>query len=442
MEATRPIFDPAAGYVPLPNDALLDPASGLLNIPVDESVDSALTQHIKGNLNRIDGWIPGSMITIPFDDKLDPSSLTGDSVRLYDVTQVQSSASSLVRVDPSSYYVAFNVGREPAVQPPYTLYVRMKPVPLLPPDFEMGHRYMVVVTNDVKDMQGRRVVGTPAMELLKSQTPLVNSFGRSQTILPDEDAAALEVLRLANAPALAAIGEEIDLATVVAHAGFTIQSNPMPAFNPMLLGYELPKPIGDPSAANSKFGKPWVCFHHPIDGKTVSGHVKLFKRTPALVEVSMQASVGKVMNPDSAEKVLCEQAVIIDAGALEESTTYQVVLTDGIKGLNGAASRQSSIFSLMASPTPLLDSSKTPVGLNSPYIDSTFDALLTTGKDPSSATQEDWDKAYDMLVSDSALGTVEKWRQTYQPWLQDAASALGVERASITVTWVFTTAAP
>jgi hypothetical protein len=80
--------------------------------------------------------------------------------------------------------------------------------------------------------------------------------------------------------------------------------------------------------------------------------------------------------------------------------------------------------------------------LNSPYIDSTFDALLTTGKDPSSATQEDWDKAYDMLVSDSALGTVEKWRQTYQPWLQDAASALGVERASITVTWVFTTAAP
>jgi hypothetical protein len=442
VEATRPIFDPIAGQIPLPNDALIDPTTGLLSVPVDDAVDSDLTKHVKGNLSRINGWIPGSMITIPFDGELDPATLTGDAVRLYDVTGASQSPPTFVRVAPASYFVAFNVGRAPATQSPYTLYVRMKPTPLMPPDYEMGHRYMVVVTSDVKDTSGRPVVGTVAMELLKSRTPLVNEFGRSMTILPDADAAALEMLRQANAPALAVLEAEVDRDSVVAHAGFTIQSNPMPGFNPMVIGQELPKPIGEPSAANSKFGKPWVCFHHPIDPQTVAGNVKLFKRAAGLTEVAASVSVGNVVSPDDATKVLCEQAVVLDAGTLEASTTYQVVLTDGIKGLDGAPSRQSSIFSLMASPTPLFDASTTPPTLNSPFIDSTFDALMTTGKDPATATQEEWDKAYVTLMGDLALGTVEKWRADYQPFLSDAAAAVGVERASITVTWVFTTAAP
>lgn len=441
VEGTRSIFDPVAGQIPLPNDALLNPSTGLLDVPLDPS-DSDLTAQVKSGLRRLNGWIPASMITIPFDGELDPATLNGDTVRLYDVTGATASPPTFERIDPEKYYVAFNVGRSPATSPPYTLFVRMKPVGLMSPDYEMGHRYMVVVTNGAKDPSGAPAIGSVVMELLKSRTPLVNEFGRSQTILPDADAAQLETLRsLAYAPAFAALEGEVDRAAVVAHAAFSIQTNPMPAFNPMPLGNELPKPIGAPSAANDKFKEPWACFHHPIDPQTAPAGAKMFKRGASLTEVSATVSVGKMVDPDAPEKVLCEQAVILNAGVLEPSATYQVVLTEAILGLDGAPSRQGSLFSLVAATSPLLDTSTDPPTLNSPYIDSTFDALLTTGKDPSQATQEDWDKAYATLVSAMALGTVEDWRSRYAPFIDDLV-ALGMPRETITATWVFTTADP
>ena len=430
-EGTSAVFDPVAGVIPLPNNALINAETNLLEVPVANE-DSALTLEVKAGLSMINGWIPGSMITIPFDGELDPSTLNGDSVRLYDVTDT----SSLERISGDDYYVAFNVGPTPATEPPYNVYVRRKPEGLMAPDFEMGHSYLVVVTNAVRDLAGEPVLGTPAMELLKSRTPLADDQGRSNTILPDADAQSLEVLRKSSCSpafdALEAAGEP-NREELIAHAVFRIQTNPMPAFNPMLLGRELPSPIDQLDAADAPIdSKPWACFHHPIDANTADAGVKMYKRGASLSEVSVSVSVGSIED--------CDQAVILDAGDLEPSTTYQVVLTDAILGQDDAPSRQSSLFSLVAKSQPLLDESTDPPSLNSPYIDSTFDALLTTGKDPSTATQEDWDSAYSTLVSAAALGQVETWRQAYQTFIDDAVAA-GTDRDNLTVTWTFTTAA-
>ncbi len=442
VEATRAIFDPVTGQIPLPNDALWNPDTGLLEIP-EEPGDTELTRQIKQGLARINGWIPGSVITIPFDQRLDPSTLDGQSVRLYDVTGATNDPPAFERIDPDSYYVAFNVGRTPAMEPPYLLYVRRKPVGMLPPDFALGHRYLVVVTDDVRDEDGGAVLGTTIMELLKSRTPLLNEFGRSQTILPDADAAELEWLRSASyAPAFDVLEAEADLSRdrVIAHAAFRIQSNPMPAFNPMVIGNELPRPFGDPSATNDAFEAPWACFHHPIDESTASAGAMLFERGGSLTEVSADVRVGPVEDPNTGNE-LCERAVILDAGPLKPSTTYQVVMTDAIVGPDGAPSRQSAIFSLVAKTTPLIDTSTDPPGLNSPYIDSTFDALLTAGKDPTTTGQQDWGEAYATLVGPLALGLVEDTRKEYQAYIENAV-ATGIAREDITVTWVFTTAAP
>lgn len=430
-EGTSAIFNPFTGEIPLPNDALLNPETNQLEVPIAPE-DSELTEQVKQGLSMINGWIPGSMITIPFDGELDTSTLNGDSVRLYDVTN----APAFERISADDYYVAFNVGRDPATEPPYTLYVRRKPEGMLPPDFEMGHSYLVVVTDAVRDVQGRPVLGTPIMELLKSRTPLANEFGRTNTILPDADAQSLERTRkMSYAPAFDALeaGGELNREEVIAHAAFRIQSNPMPAFNPMLLGRELPSPIDALDAADAPTdAKPWVCFHHPIDPQTAAAGAKMYERGASLTEVNVSVSVGSVEN--------CDQAVILDPGGLDPATTYQIVLTDAIVGKDGAPSRQSSIFSLVAKTVPLLDDSTDPPSLNSPFIDSTFDALLTTGADPTTATQEDWDEAYTTLVGPLALGAVETWRKAYQTFIDDAVAA-GTDRDDLTVTWTFTTAA-
>jgi Bacterial virulence factor lipase N-terminal len=433
IEGTSAMFDPTTGVIPLPNNALLDPTTGMLAVPADPS-DSELTQQVKAGLGIINGWIPGSMITIPFDGELDPTTLNEDTVRLYDVTE-----STAVRV--TDYYVAFNVGRTPATAPPYNLFVRRKSVGLGQiPDFELGHRYIVVVTDAIRDVDGQPVLGTTVMELLKSRTPLVNEYGRTLTILPDADAAGLESMRAGfYAPALDEIEGEVARENIVAHTVFTIQSNPMPSFNPMPLGKDLPAPIGDASPANDEFSKPWACFLHPIDTSTAAAGAKLYKRGASLTGVDVTVSVGKMVDPADTTTVLCEQAVILDGGTLEASTTYQVVLTDAIKGVDGVPSRQSAIFSLMAKTVPLFEGDT----LNSPFIDSTFDALISglPAVDPTVATQEEWDAAYETMLGPLALGTVEQWRKDYQPYIADAIEA-GTPLENLTATWVFTTAAP
>lgn len=434
VQGTSSVFNPFTGQIPLPNDALIDFETNSLTVPI-EPADSELTKHIKAGLNDLDGWIPASTITIPFDGLLDKATVNGDTVRLYDVT-----GGTATRIPGDSYFVAFNVGRAPATEPPYTLYVRLKPPSAFatPPDFGFGHRYLVVVTDAVRDIDGKPVLGTTLMELLKSRTPLANEFGRSRTILPDADAVVLERTRAASyAPAFDAMeATEPDLRreSLVAHAAFRIQSNPRPVFEPIPTP-KLPSPMDRTSgAANAETtAHPEVLFDVAYDPASAEAGTKLFERNGTLTEVDADLETTTSANEDGKFPL-----VIVPKAPLEPSTTYQVVLTSAITSPDGVPSRPGSYFALVSAPVPLLDTSTDPPTLESPYIDSTLDTLIFFGGDPT-ADDADWEGAYKNMTGSLALGTLEAYRSMYQPFIDDAVAA-GIARESITVLWTFTTA--
>ena len=196
------MFDPATSTIPLPNDLLKDPKTGLLSIPVS-TTDSPLTVEVKGSLARLDGWLTSQTITIPFDGLLDESTLTPDTVMLFDITN-----GTADKVDPATYVVAFNVGVMPAAAAPYYLTIKNKRPSgaavgtALPAGYVQGHKYFAVVTGGVKGKDGKPVTANAVYELLKSTAVLADAQGRSLTVLsPTDPAGKASLIQLENARA-------------------------------------------------------------------------------------------------------------------------------------------------------------------------------------------------------------------------------------------------
>ena len=436
----RPMFDPATGAIPLPNDVLKNQKTGLLEVPVDETVDSELTKQVKAGINRLDGWLTSSTITIPFEAELDVATLTTDSVRLYDVTGATQTPPVVEAFTADQYYVLFNVGRTPATAAPYNLIIKTRaPGPgKFPAEFKQGHKYIAVVMDGVRDKNGGAVLGHPATELLKSSVPLADEKGRTLTILPDADAALFESVRAAlYAPAFTALEEtgSLNRKNVVAHTAFSVQSGGRPVFDPTALPAALPTPIDPNSGASVDAAldtKPQVLFDKPYDTTTLPAGIKFYKRGASLTEVSFTTETTSTADANG------KYPLRIVPQSLEPSTGYQVVLTDAIKDADGQPTRALAFFSLVAATTPILDSSTTPPTINSPFVDFTMDVLIFLGNDPATATPEQWTTAYTLLTG--SVNTLEKWRVFYQPFFADAESQ-GIARENITVMWTFTTAA-
>ena len=53
---TFPIFDPEAGEIPMPNDALRDESTGTLDLPLDDDSLSPADRSFREWLNTRDGW--------------------------------------------------------------------------------------------------------------------------------------------------------------------------------------------------------------------------------------------------------------------------------------------------------------------------------------------------------------------------------------------------
>jgi hypothetical protein len=425
----RALFDPDTSTLPLPNDVLRNSETGMLALPIPEG-ESELTRLILANLNRLNGWMASMAITVPFDSKLDPSTLTTDTVQLYDVTGV---AAQLV----DSYYVMFNVAKEPATEPPYQLTVRLKPAAKgqLPRNFELGHMYALVVNDNIRGEDGLPVIGSAAMELLKSTQPLADENGRSLTIVDDASAVQLEgVRRAAYGPALDAVvaAGGVPRSRMVAVTAFTVQPNGWPVFDPVGLPPVLPAPNDISKPADAPLdAKPEVLITVPYDPATAAEAVKLYARgtgaltpVPFTLETSTQDN-GKGLYP-----------LRIVPSALQRSTTYQVVMTRALKSTDGYATAPGSLYALVAAGTPILDASGKPA---SPFVDTTLDVLLLLDDtDPANATEQRWNTATTLLTG--SLKTLESQRLKYAPYIEDAVAA-GTPRDEITVLWTFTTAA-
>lgn len=435
------LFDSATATIPLPNDLLKDPKTGLLSIPASPT-DSPLTLEVKDSLARLDGWLTSQTITIPFDGELDPASLTAESVLVFDLTTGE-------QLPFDSFYAAFNVGVEPAVKAPYTLMIKNKTDPKdtaplkLPMGYAQGHKYFAVLTSGVKGKDGKPVTADAVYELLKCTAPLADAQGRSLTVLsPTDPAGIAQLLQLEYArsavydPAFKAVEKTVTRDKAVAFTVFSIQGGPRAVFNPTLVGNRLPEPIDLAKKGPYPLDTPIAIYYDlPIDQATVPAGVKMYElgaaggTTPVNVDAAAAAS---------ADATGLYRLTITPQAALKPAATYLVVTTDSIVGTNKIQTAALAYFSIVRYANPLIDESVTPAKLNSPFLDSTIDLLITTGYDPRTATADNWQGAYDFLILN--LRDLETLRLLYAP-LFAAAVAAGTPRETITALWSFTTAA-
>ncbi|WP_306591308.1 hypothetical protein [Geothrix sp. 21YS21S-4] len=254
--ATTATFDPAAGAVPLPNvlltaattsvtfTATATPAAGTLNLTpgLPLTPDKALAYvnlQEMGNTHAVAGV--NAPIYIGFSGSVDTTTVTGANIKIFQVvpdaptnpSSTENNALGFVDISGLFDFSAFTLAAGG------TGVYAMPKVPLLP-----GSRYLYVVTNRVKDPDGKSVSASPYFEALKSTTALTTSF------------AALEPVR---ANALVAGGSNIQLSgyakvmndLIAASATTTVSSRTdialMGRFITTGAGYIPPDPIATPA---------------------------------------------------------------------------------------------------------------------------------------------------------------------------------------------------
>ncbi|NVJ65703.1 MAG: hypothetical protein HWE16_04385 [Gammaproteobacteria bacterium] len=208
-----PVYSPASGNIPVPNDILFLGTQDLtLNIPNDDpSASNPITA-----INALDGWSTHAPFTISFTDNgatVDPSSLVpGQSFRIFktSVLRPEVQPGIIAPTGPVTGIEAeltFGVDYFVQMAGPLTVAV----VPLRP--LEAQASYMVVLTNGLRDSNGTPLVGDSAYNLAKSTEPLEGA------------AAALEPIRqLVDAMLTAASSAGIAREDAILSYQFTVQS--------------------------------------------------------------------------------------------------------------------------------------------------------------------------------------------------------------------------
>lgn len=212
--AMSPVFSPASGNIPVPNDLLFNGSQDLtLNIPSDNPTDMSNPTNA---INALDGWSTHAPFTISFTQTgatVDASSIVGgSSLRLF--------KTSVLRPEVKPGIIA-PTGPVTGIEKELTFGVdyvfssvngnTIAIVPLKP--FEAQASYMVVLTNAIKDSNGKPLAGDSAYNLLKSTTELSGAT------------AALEPVRkLVDAMLKAAEGAGVSRDSAILSYQFTIQS--------------------------------------------------------------------------------------------------------------------------------------------------------------------------------------------------------------------------
>jgi hypothetical protein len=195
-------FDRESQRIPLPFDLLIDPATGLVDL-APAPWDTPLEVSAKEVANTLRGFGLSAEPFFELTDGVDPSTATSDTVQLWDVT------STPVRV-PSGVRVMREEGTQGCKRPPYELDCRHIFV-TLPPDqipLAPAHTYAVVVTEDLRDLDGRPVVPMSLGQLVTSPGPLVEGGRSTLAALGDDDAARVESARLKVAALLDQLGRD------------------------------------------------------------------------------------------------------------------------------------------------------------------------------------------------------------------------------------------
>ncbi len=194
-----PVFDPANGKIPTSNDLLFKGSTdGTLNIP------NADNNPVIAAINELDGFSTSNPIIANFGMELDPASLSvGDSIHVYEVTKTGAAITGVVRELTANELLAVPTGEKNR-----TLAL----VPRVP--LKESTSYLVVLTNKIKDKDGKAALISSVYALTKGSVPLTGG-----------DYAALEPLRkLTNNMEAIAASQSVAKDSIVLSWSFTTQS--------------------------------------------------------------------------------------------------------------------------------------------------------------------------------------------------------------------------
>lgn len=222
-----PIFDPAAGDIPFPNNMLFSGSTdGTLNIPVADTTNLA---DPRVALNALDGFSTIAPFTARFSSSLKADSLQpGGTVRVFKVSLINPF------LDPITKTPFAITGIEQELKPgdDYTVGVSsadneqttLTITPLRPLAPKSG--YLVVLTAGIQDSGGFNAIPSPIYQLAKLEIPLINTSGKS--VIPglsDGQAQRLEPLRqVINNQENAAASQGIAKSSIVLSWAFMTQS--------------------------------------------------------------------------------------------------------------------------------------------------------------------------------------------------------------------------
>lgn len=187
-EATELATDRASERIPLPIDVLLDPDDGRVDLPVANR-DSELVASAKQALGELDGFGVSGDLLFGFTGKIDPSTLTTATVELLHDTPLGMFPVEIeVKVFDDAEHVA----------------IRPRGGPLQP-----SKRYVVVLSEGVRDAAGEPISLMPAGALMNSSAPLVLNGASQVDGLALGDARRLEAVRGAVEAVVASAGRPL-----------------------------------------------------------------------------------------------------------------------------------------------------------------------------------------------------------------------------------------
>lgn len=222
------LFDPSNSVIPFPNNLLFSGTLDLtLNIPVDDPAD---TTNPRVAINTLDGFSTNAPMTAGFSTSIDPATISGTSVKLYEVTlfasQTQPIAGPVIGVTKALQFGTEYVAALSSVDTTNSTLAILPTQPLMPLT-----SYMVVITDDLKTASGEAFAPSVTYRLIKSLSdPLV--FG-DPTIpgalqsLSEADLASFEGLRqiiTTSEATVAASDAEIETSDIIQSWSFTTQS--------------------------------------------------------------------------------------------------------------------------------------------------------------------------------------------------------------------------
>ena len=294
-----PVFDPASGRIPTPNELLMDPTVGRVALPIEPTMSAAEAEYVEGFMNTLDGFPVHSALSCLFSSAdVDPAAVTEDGVQVYDVTEVVEAArkgigapaTGIVRLPFDGFRATLDQisdadGQELARLTLYPL------APLAP-----GRRFAVVLTSALTTTAGAPLAPGALFNLLKSRSPLIDKHGNRtvlQASLDDATALVFEQARRDNDAVLSgleALSASFDRAQVVlmwtfpTHRASVMQHDPMagvlPLPNDLLMSeghVALPTPADAPAVTRYLIDE-WM---NTLDGWRADSVVDLRLTRPA-----------------------------------------------------------------------------------------------------------------------------------------------------------------